>query len=80
MEEQKNVTITEVKPDGGRRALLQVFSSFFLWFNTWCVPPLCLLSYTYETHQLINVNRGLVNAYGAWQTYYVRTPSPLLLP
>lgn len=61
---ERNASTSDV-PDGGLVAWLQVAGSFSLFFNSWQVPssnPLLML--------IPQFYRGIVNTFGAFQTYY----------
>ena len=64
-------------PNGGLTAWLQVIGSFFLFFNTWFVPHFSSQPLTSAPPDI--ENRGIVNTFGVYQTYYMsslgETPS-----
>lgn len=68
----------EAPPDGGFKAWTQVIGSFFLFFNSWHVSHRILFCFPSQGEKsksptnLANTDgtRGLINAFGVYQTYY----------
>lgn len=59
------VIVVPVAPDGGFQAWLQVAGSFCIFLNTWSVS-FCRFPRAF----LSDSERGVVNMYGVFQTYY----------
>lgn len=77
LEEKGRTQFLSEPPDGGFTAWLQVLGSFFIFFNTWHVspPPPPSHDRISDFNRVLilkscSSSRGVVNMYGAYQTYY----------